>query len=246
MKRRSPLPPLLLATLGAWGLPGCGDALLPSDFSGPPAAAVHGDVVGAEGQPRDAARPRLALEWLVGFSSDSPALLQQPLAFERSPRLQHDLRIDLRLPDEGARFATSASLEEASGLRAAAGPRLAVAKIIYFDDRVPDDRLDRGCRAELAPAPCDEVKAVSAHYVVFLEEPLYCPRGEELRGRVRLAAGYHYFAFEGGVLREIGPEEALHFDVGDRTLAEGDPTMALADFTHALLRALGRALQDGC
>lgn len=227
MKRGVRLRPRgLTLTAVAVALGGCGDAMLPSDFSGPPAGAVSGNVLARTGQ-SDAERPRLSLEWLAPGS-----LVGQPVSYQRSSKLQNDWDIGLDLPAEAAKF------ELVVGGRRV---RIGVAKMVYFDDRVADGRLDWSCRG---PA-CDRVKAVSAQFVLYVDTPPYC----QTEGRPavpRLRAGYHYYAFEGGSLRPLGADEAMSFVLGDRSPGESDPTAELRAFAGALERAWSVSSLEGC
>jgi hypothetical protein len=206
-------------------LPACGDPMLPSDFAGPPAGAVSGVVAGA-GQ-RDAERPRLSLEWL-----GVPALVGQPLSYQRSTRLQNDWDIGLGLPAETVKF---------DFVVAGRSVRIGVAKMVYFDDRIPDGRLDWSCRGD----GCDRVRAVSAQFVLFVDTPPYC-QSEGRPAVARLRAGYHYYAFEGSMLRELGADEAMSFTLTDRAPADSDPTADLRAFAAALERAWSIPGLDGC
>jgi hypothetical protein len=223
----------LLLVLGLFGgLAGCGDPMLPSDFAGPPASAVGGNVSGAE---KDATRPRLSLEWLSAPATQASgtALMGQPLSYRRSTKLENDWEIGVQLPSEQAKLTW--------GVLGSSPVRLAVGKMAYFDDRDGNGRLDWSC----VGAGCDLVKAVSAEFVVYLDTPLYCqPRaGGPLRPRV--AAGYHYYQLDGGAPRDLGGRANMSFVVSDRSLSESDPTEELRSFV-SLLRAAWAGLGDGC
>ena len=79
--------PMIFAALAV----SCGDPMLPADFSGPPAAAVKGNVVTGTGAP-EAARPRISLEWLDDLNL---SLVGQSLSYQRSEKLQTDWDIGL-------------------------------------------------------------------------------------------------------------------------------------------------------
>jgi hypothetical protein len=222
----------LLLPLAA-GLSGCGDALLPSDFSGPDVDTVSGTVIAPVDATKDAARPRLALEWLAGSDRGPRYLLAQPLAYQRSAQLTTDWDIGLRLPVDEAKFDWAAD-----GRRA----RIGVGRMVYFDDHVADGRLDRTC----AGASCDEVKAVSAQFVVYVDAPIFCQPSDGVRGRLLLAAGYHYYGFEGGSVRDLGRAPAMSFVVTDRAANEGDARRELEAFRAALLRYYAPRPLDGC
>src|SRR2546430_13194318 len=149
MKRLSLLLPVVSFSFVA-----CGDALLPSDYTGPPAGAVSANVLpGLTGVRRDAGHPRLSLEWL---NDSAPQLIAQAASFQRSPKLQHDWDIGLSLPTEAAKFDVQSGTQTA---------RIAVAKMVYFDDSNGTGRIDWSCR----DATCNRVLAVSAQYVVFVD-----------------------------------------------------------------------------
>jgi hypothetical protein len=217
-------------------IPSCGDALLPADYAGPPAGEISGTVVaGAGAGSKDAARPRLSLEWLASAEAaeGGTTLLGQPLSYQRSARLQSDWDIGLALPIEGARAATSAGSQV----------RVGVAKMVYFDDRDQNGALDWAC----VGARCDVVKAVSAEFVVYVDNPPACPPrlgGAGLKGR--MTPGYHYYRFDNGQLRELGVGGAMSFVVTERSLAENDPTADLLAFRQAFLRSLTLHALDGC
>jgi hypothetical protein len=221
------------------GLVGCGDAMLPSDFSGPPAAAVSGNVVvPVPGASKDATRPRLSLEWWTGLTGQSTiggALIGQPLVYKRSARLENDWEIGLQLPSDAATWSSSV----VGGMGEV---KLGVAKMVYFDDRVPDDRLDWACRA----GSCDQVKAVSAEYVVFVERPPTCQPNGGGPLRARISAGYHYYRLDSGIIRELARGDAMSFPVSQRTLGESDPTAELRAFAWMLLRSWSLSPFEGC
>ncbi len=208
--------------------------MLPSDFEGPPAANVGGTVTGSPAA-KDAGKPRLSMAWLVGMDEGSPALVGQAVSYQRSAKLQSDWDIGLAAPTETARW---------SGAVGARQVRLAVGKMVYFDDRVADERLDWACQG----AACDQVKAVSRQFVVFVEAPLYCQPREGIPARPKILAGYHYYSLDGAVARELGRDEAVSFDVqgGDRALVESNPTEELETFVHVLLRQWAANPISGC
>ena len=217
--------PMILAALAV----SCGDPMLPADFSGPPAAAVKGNVVTATGA-REAARPRMSLEWLDDLNV---ALVGQSLSYQRSEKLQTDWDIGLNLPQEVAKF------DRRVGARSV---RIGVGKIVYFDDRDGDDKLDWTCQG----ARCDRVMSISSQFVLFVERPPYCQAFEGAPPKARLAAGYHYYSFEGGSLRKLGPTEAMSFTIIDRAPAETDPTGELQAFAWYLLSLWSLNPTGGC
>lgn len=231
-----PGPAAFVAIVFAAGA-GCGDPMLPSDYAGPPASAVGGNVVAGAGvASKDAVRPRLSMEWLAPQSGgvEVSTLIGQPVTYRRSSRLQNDWDIGLHLPMESAKFN--------GAVGGATNVRLGVGKMVYFDDRAADGLLDWDCRGP----GCDVVKAVSAEFVVFVDSPLTCQPTAGGPVRARVSAGYHYYRYEGGGIRELDAAEAMRFEVGDRSLAESDPTADLRAFTNALLRSWVVTPFDGC
>src|SRR5688572_7209836 len=95
--KRLTLPTMFAALASCW------DPMLPADFSGPPAAAVKGNVV-PNSSAREAARPRMSLEWLDDLNI---SLVGQSVSYERSQKLQTDWDIGLTLPREAAKFERS-------------------------------------------------------------------------------------------------------------------------------------------
>jgi hypothetical protein len=233
-------------------LAACGDALLPSDYSGPPTASVNGDVVASrDGSRKDADRPQLSLEWLTTLAEaerpggdraqarSGDALAGQLVTFSRSPKLATDWEIGLASPRDDVKL----SLPVAASAVMPSNVHVGIAKLVYFDDRIPDARLDWSC----ATHSCDEVKAVSDEFVVYLDRPLACSSSPEHRLHPAFAAGYHYFAVDaGGGVRKLSADDPLHFTVADRTPIDGDPTRALRDFAPLLKRTFALALIDHC
>jgi hypothetical protein len=209
-------------------LAGCGDPVLPSDYAGPPAAAVTGNVVGLETIARDADRPRMSLEWLVGDVASPDSLMGQALTFRRSDKLQHDWDIGLWLPNENAKFYVPVDVG------AGPGARIGVAKMVYFDDRAKIDRIDWSCQG----TSCNRVLAVSAQFVLYVEQPSYCQEPGKAIARRRLAAGYHYFSFDpiSRVMTEQSSSDAMSFDVVDKSPADSLPAAELLDFKEQLRR----------
>src|SRR5687768_16075999 len=100
--------------------------MLPSDYVGPPAAEVTGNVT-LEGvsTAREAERPRLSLEWLAGLAvspTGGSALVGQPLRFARSTRIQTDWDIGLETPIDGAKMPLPGASDRV---------RVAVGKMVY-------------------------------------------------------------------------------------------------------------------
>ncbi len=215
---------------------GCGDPVLPGDYAGPPASSVSGTLLpGVDGISKDVARPQLALVWLPGDAGqDAHLLVDQPVSYQRSSRLQNDWDIGVALPSEAAKF---------QGAVAGGGSvRIAVAKVVYFDDRNGDGRLDWSCDGPT----CDQVKALSQQFVVYVDNPPYCQMGDRNPAGPRLTRGYHYFSFDGGVTRELAKGEGLSFTLDARTLSEVNPAAELRAFVAALLRSWAVSPLGGC
>jgi hypothetical protein len=229
MLRRITLP----LALGA--LAGCGDPVLPSDYEGPPTAAVTGNVTGL-GQ--DAERPRMSLEWLL-VGAGTASLTGQPLSFQRTNiGATHDWDIGLWLPVERAKFDVPADVG------AGAGARIGVGKIVYFDDRNRIDRIDWSCRGP----SCNRVLAVSAQFVLYVEQPSYCQEAGKNALRPRIGAGYHYFSFDAAAmsLRELTPTDPVTFTIVDKSPADSMPTGELMDFKMQLSRMWRLGPFGGC
>jgi hypothetical protein len=222
---------VLLGPQVLWAL-GCGDPMLPSDYAGPPAATVSGNVLGELPELRNAQEPAFSLEWLTGSEQINP-LVGQALQFERSDR-HHEWNIGVEQPAARARLDLSQGASD--------HVRFAVGKMIYFDDGQRDRKLDWKCTG----VGCDQVKAVSAEFIVFVERPPTCQPSEGGPLRPRLAPGFHYYRFDGAGLREMPPGEPLSFVPTVRPLAESNPTLELRAFANYLIeRWRGTALQ-GC
>jgi len=217
--------PLAFVTLAS-----CGDPMLPADFTGPPAAAVTGNVVPGANGAVEASHPRMSLEWL---DTMNVSLVGQSLSYQRSEKLQTDWDIGLNLPKETAKFSRPVG---------ARSVRIGVGKIVYFDDRDGDGKLDWSC----AGARCDRVMSISSQFVLFVERPPYCQAFEGAPPKARLAAGYHYYSFEGGSLRKLAPTEPMSFTIIDRAPAETDPTGELQAFAWYLLSLWSLNPTGGC
>jgi hypothetical protein len=208
----------------------CGDPMLPSDYVGPPAANVSGVIFSQSANiTPDALRPQMSLEWLTGNTAGKTQLMGQPLRLKRSERIQNDWDIGLETPVDGAKLPALGVTSAGSG----SGPRVGVGKMIYFDDRNGNGRLDWSCTG--FASSCDQIKAVSREFVAFVDAPVACSKG--LRGETgeRYSAGYHYFRMDGQYLYKLHEGESMSFVLGDRTLAEGDPSAELRSFANMLL-----------
>jgi hypothetical protein len=227
-----PLAAVLTAGLG------CGDALLPSDYAGPPAGAVAGNVIGASGfATKDVQNPGLSVEWLgdLGVDPADPApLVDQAVMIRRSVKLDNDWDIGLARPSRGA------GLDSVLAGRERPEVRFSVGKMVYFDDRVTDGRFDFSCNG----GACDTVKAVSLEYVVFVEVPPTC---QALTGaRASVPAGYHYYRWAGGAIHELGPDEPMSFVLNAEPIAEALLSAQLRAFADALLASWSLAALGGC
>jgi hypothetical protein len=235
--RERDLPRLIVplaALLGA-GL-GCGDAVLPSDYAGPPAGAVAGNVLDASGAAtKDVQNPGLSVEWLgnLGVDPAAPApLVDQAVMIRRSVKLDNDWDIGLSRPSRGAGLG--------SVLAGRPDVRFSVGKMVYFDDRVPDGRFDFRCSG----VACDTVKAVSLEYVVFVEVPPTCQAATGAQPSV--PAGYHYYRWDGDAIRELAPGEPMTFVLNAEPIAEALLSAQLREFANALLAAWSLAALGGC
>ena len=218
--------------LHVFGSLGCGDPMLPSDYSGPPAATVGGNVLGEQPALRNAREPAFTLEWLASNEQSNP-LFSQPLQFARSDR-HHEWNIGVEQPAARARLDLS--------LAASDDVRFAVGKMVYFDDGIRDGRLDWKCLG----VGCDQVKAVSEEFIVFVERPPTC---QPLGGgpvRARLTPGFHYYRLDQLELREVAPGEPLNFVPTTRSLADSNPTAALRAFATFLIDRWRGSTLEGC
>ncbi|HEY0710471.1 MAG TPA: hypothetical protein VGG33_26945 [Polyangia bacterium] len=178
--------------------------------------------------------PALSLEWLrtldppVDRATTNP-LAGQSLRFVRSSRLDNDWDIGLLRPTEQAELSYGQV-------------KFSVGKLVYFDDRVHDGRLDWACGG----SGCDLVKAVSSEYVVFLEATPICRSRPGQMPRPELTPGFHYFRVENGVVRELTRNESISFSITDRTPFDSDPSRDLRLFVSALLRLWSLDSLGGC
>jgi hypothetical protein len=204
--------------------------MLPADFTGPPAAAVTGNVVPGANGAVEASHPRMSLEWLDALNV---SLVGQSLSYQRSEKLQTDWDIGLNLPKETAKFTRPVG---------ARSVRIGVGKIVYFDDRDGNDKVDWSC----GDAGCDRVMSISAQFVLYVERPPYCQSFGGAPAKPRLAAGYHYYSYEGGVLRQLGPADPMSFTLIDRAPVDSDPIAELQAFAQALLNVWSSNPTTGC
>jgi hypothetical protein len=226
-----------LLSLGAGGavLTGCGDPSLPSDYEGPPLAEVSGVVFAWTPTAKLAKFPVLSLEWLPTLETTvdraTKPLAGQTLRFVRSSRLDNDWDIGLLRPTDQA--------QQTFGQ-----VKFSVGKLVYFDDRVNDGRLDWGCGG--SGVGCDVVKAISSEYVVFLEATPICRTRPGQSARPQLTLGFHYYRVENGFVRELNSNESMSFSITDRTPFDSDPTRDLRAFVSALTRMWSLDSLAGC
>jgi hypothetical protein len=216
--------------------------MLPADYQGPPASAIRASAFQIGSGPFNEARlPRMSLEWLTSLdaSPGSTTLTGQPLRFARSPALETDWDIGLDLPVEGARF------ERPLGTSAGSGSvRIAVGKMIYYDDQDRDGRLTWDCRSSIN---CDAPKAVSVEFVVYVDATARCAFGAGADPRRRVSAGYHYYQLVGSSISELPAGQPMSFFLADLSLAQSDPSDDLRRFAKVLLQAWTQALlTPGC
>jgi hypothetical protein len=172
----------------------------------------------------------MSLEWLDDINV---SLVGQSLSYQRSEKLQSDWDIGLSLPKETAKF------DRPVGARSV---RIAVGKIVYFDDRDGNDKVDWSCR----DTGCDRVMAISSQFVLYVERPPYCQSFAGAPAKPRLSAGYHYYSFEGGVLRPLSASDPMSFTLIDRSPADSDPTAELQSFAKYLLQLWQSNPTNGC
>ena len=244
--RVSGLGALAVPALGAAVLMmavGCGDPILPSDYAGPPAAMLSGVVFQGPVAPREASQPRLSLEWLTDFEAapGQSTLVGQPLRFSRSVKLQNDWDIGLDVPIDGAK------LPAEEGTLSSERVRVGVGKMVYFDDRNGNGRLDWTCRTGV----CDQAQAISYEYVVYVEGGIKCRSagvtGANSESYGRPSTGYNYYRFENSSIRTVPAGEPMNFLMTDRSLPDSDPSDELRSFARLLLGLwqLGQ-LSGGC
>jgi hypothetical protein len=233
---------LLLTTLvGMVGLvTACGDPVLPSDYVGPPASTTTGKVL-TYGAAREATRPRLSVEWLSSLNGapGESTLEGQPLRFTRSVTLQSDWDIGLELPVDGAVLDPSKASTPVTGLR------FAVGKMVYYDDRDGDGRLNWSCRV----GTCDLAKAVSHEFVVYVEGTRACRNAATTQGSLlaaRPTAGFSYFSFEGSVPRKLDERQPVQFILADQSLPAWNPSDDLRKFAAVLISLWSLGLTSGC
>ena len=235
-----------LSTLGAalFGASACGDALLPADYDGPAAAEVGGSVVRTTNASfTEASAPRFSIEWLQAAPNGKDSLEEeqdgrlygQTVAFTRSAQLRKDWDLEFAVPRPAAKI----RLQLGAG-----STELAIGKLVYFDDKNGDGRVNWGC----ARSDCDQVKAMSEEFVVFLDQPLTCTAStlDGVEKRTRLSSGFHYFQWPGGSVKEVNVEDDLRFELADTPASWVDPTTSLQRFMQQLQRTYGASALGGC
>lgn len=215
----------------------CGDALLPADYQGPPAAEVGGSVV-RQGNISytEAGTPRFSVEWLNATEAESSGtpLLSQTVSFTRSQHLQKDWDLGIDLPKGAAQIRINFGTNSA---------KVAIGKLVYFDDKDGDRQLDWNCTRP----QCDQVKALSAEFVVFLDQPLTCAgKTPGANKKTRFAGGFHYFRLEGTSVQEISADLDLQFELSDTPAAWANPTAQLQRFALQFQRAYSLGELSGC
>lgn len=220
--------------LSGAGAAGCGDALLPSDYAGPPVAEVSGVISAGTPTEKVAQFPELSLEWLSVLDapkdrSSTSDLAGQSLRFARSNRLDNDWDIGLLRPSDSAKLSFGQV-------------KFSVGKLVYFDDRARDGRIDWRC----AGTGCDLVKAISSEYVVYLEATPVCRTRPGQAARPELTPGFHYFRVERGLPLELRSDESMTFAISDRAPFASDPSTELRNFVGALFRLWSIDALTGC
>jgi hypothetical protein len=158
------------------------------------------------------------MEWL---DQGGTSLIGQAITFQPSTKLQRDWDIGLALPVDGVKIQRSVAERPV---------RIAVGKIVYYDDRDRTDRIEWGCRG----TGCDRVMAVSSQYVLFIDQPPTCINFEGTALKPRVSSGYHYFTLVGGQYREMPTGDPMNFTLTDMAPADSDPTASLQVFTRSL------------
>lgn len=211
--------------------------MLPADYQGPPATEVGGIVV-RQGNIAytEAADPRFSVEWLNAKQGElgGMSLLSQPVSFTRSQHLQKDWDLGIDLPKGAAQIRINFGTDSA---------KVAIGKLVYFDDKDGDRQLDWNCTR----LQCDQVKALSAEFVVFLDQPLTCA-GKSTGGnkKTRFASGFHYFRLEGTSVQEISMDSDLQFELDDTPAGWANPTAQLQRFALQFQRAYSLGEFSGC
>jgi len=90
------------------------------------------------------------------------------------------------------------------------------------------------------------VMSISAQFVLYVERPPYCQSFGGAPAKPRLAAGYHYYSYEGGFLRQLGPADPMSFTLIDRAPVDSDPIAELQAFAQALLNVWSSNPTTGC
>jgi hypothetical protein len=88
--------------------------------------------------------------------------------------------------------------------------------------------------------------AISSQFVLFVERPPYCQPFGGAPAKPRLSAGYHYYSFEGGVLRQLAASDPMSFTLIDRAPVDSDSHGELQVFAEHLLSAWWPNPNGGC
>ncbi len=198
---------------------------------------MGGSVIRAgEGAQLDAETPRLSLVWLTELDgSDSPAFVTQPVAFARSQQLRKDWDIGIGTPLESAKIRLPLG---------SSGSRLAIGQLVYFDDRDADGQFGWGCEG----LRCDQIKAISSEFVVYLDTPLTCQSQSALgtETKTHLGSGFHSFTSNGSGFEERPLSGDLQFVLHEAAPVWADSLAALRSFVQQLTRAYQLNALGGC
>lgn len=210
---------------------------MPASYEGPAAAEVGGSVVrSATAAFTEAEAPRFSLEWLnAAPRPNETSLHAQTVGFARSAQIQKDWDLEFAVPRQDAKMSLNFGSSSVN---------LAIGKLVYFDDRDRDGRVNWQCGG----SECDQVKAMSEEFVVFLDQPLTCTTttADGVQKRTRLAGGFHYFQWLGTSVKEVSGNQDLRFELADTPASWVDPTTALQRFTQQLQRAYTAGSLGGC
>jgi hypothetical protein len=184
----------------------------------------------------EARNPQLSVLWLadVDHATASPKLLAQPVAFRRSQQLNKDWEIGMAEPLESAKIRRNVG---------ASNPPLAIGQMVYFDDGNGDGEFTWSCKGR----SCDEIKAISSEFVVYLDQPVICA-SKSLLGveAMPLAAGFHHFTWDGTSIEERPLNRDLQFILHESPPPSGQYMADLKNFAQQLTRAYQLNALGGC